>query len=208
MSESTGTTIRLTIAKATEADIEALMKLMRLVEAIDEGYLPEGMAEDEGEFFDEDSVEHLRWFHREVMATLSAEPSCLMRVTLGMHALLRSGLLDPKADHLAVNPELERDVARVEFLQSLAAGAFIASSFELDGGVFLEIERPTDGAESYRRKATFREALDDAMQAAEARKVQSRDEIRIVDHEPNLATDQALQRLRTGQAAGGEVGHG
>jgi hypothetical protein len=207
MSESTGTTIRLTIAKATEADIEAVMKLMRLVDAIDDGYLPEGMAEDQGEFFDEDSVEHLRWFHREVMSTVNAEPSCLLRVTLGMHALLRSGLLDPQADHLAVNPELERDVARVNFLQKLVESAHVSFCPEAAGGASMRILR-SDEAQTMHHRLRLRDTIDDAMTEAEAQKATPREEIRIADHEPNLATDEALQRLHPVQAASGEVGHG
>lgn len=101
------------MAKATEADIALALELMRIVSAIGDGVVPKGNVQeqddDETEFFDSDSHEHLTTLLTGIQEIAERDRSCLNRVVWGMQVILDSDLLDKKLDHLAPNPQFELD---------------------------------------------------------------------------------------------------
>lgn len=104
------------MAKASEADLEASMKVCNALEAFEKGYWPEGIErDDENERFDADDGEHASAALHHLRA-ITARTS-MFRVCFGMTVLLdpRNKMVDPTADTLEQHP------IKRELLDSLQA---------------------------------------------------------------------------------------
>lgn len=101
-----GSTITgMTMAKATQADLDAGMDLCNLLDALREGFMPDGIRLEEGEsLFDHQSSIHLRALYHRLMEL--ERRGSLFRVVFGMQTIMSNNLLDPSVDHLAVHPRL------------------------------------------------------------------------------------------------------
>lgn len=98
------------MAKATDRDIETAFELMRILNAVDDGYYPGGDddedAEDDPTFFDDDDKAHLTMFYERVRACMIKSPGFMGRVVGGMHTIMHNNILDPNDDCLALHPRL------------------------------------------------------------------------------------------------------
>lgn len=93
------------IAKASQRDIDAMIEIGAILNAVNDGYLPNGEDEDPIEF-DHNDHTHLRSFYKQISQQMNISPGCVLRVIWGYGAILDSGLLDPNAKVLEPNPEL------------------------------------------------------------------------------------------------------
>lgn len=109
------------MARASERDLEAALAVSRILEDLEEGYMPGPDDAEDIEFFDRDDPEQCR---RALDAILrAAQQGGIFRVTFGMTVVLdpRNKLLDPDADTLELSPEHVRnaeDAARYRLLRN------------------------------------------------------------------------------------------
>lgn len=96
------------MAKASQADLDAAIKITSAIEAIERGLMPNGLCGDDedAELFDIDCFRDCQRVIRHLLDI--AETGSLARVTWGMFILLdpENKLLDPAVDHLALHPDL------------------------------------------------------------------------------------------------------
>lgn len=94
------------MARASEADIEAALKVSRILDDLDRRYMPSDDDSEELEFFDRDDAEQCR----KIVGMLldATQRTSLFRVVFGMSVVLdpRSKLLDPDADTLEMHPRI------------------------------------------------------------------------------------------------------
>lgn len=104
--------VSLQVAKASEADMRALLDVVNIIEAMAKGWMPE-IQNDEGEddkpddeIFDEDDPEHCR--HAVAMLLRADERGGLFRAAFGLTVLLnpKNELVDPDLDHIAKHPKI------------------------------------------------------------------------------------------------------
>jgi hypothetical protein len=99
------------LAKATPAEVDALMNLMRVLNTCEDNQIPckpDGTWE-EGEdmqWFDPDLKEHLRKFYDRVMGCFKDHPGGLSRTIGGYHLAMENGVFDPNDDCYAWHPDL------------------------------------------------------------------------------------------------------
>ena len=105
----------LKMAKASQADLEMAERLCGALEAMEKGYMPEGMdnQEDGGEF-DQDNDGQCGDAMRHLLAMMRA--GSLGRVIWGMHVLLdpKNGFVDPGADTLEIHPDHDKLIAALK----------------------------------------------------------------------------------------------
>jgi hypothetical protein len=94
------------MARASEADIEAALKVCRILDALDKRYMPSDDDSEELEFFDRDDAEQCQ----KVIGMLldATSRASLFRVVFGMAVVLdpRNELLDPDADTIERHPKI------------------------------------------------------------------------------------------------------
>ena len=115
--------IGMRMAKATEADLDAAMLLNGMLSDVFEDELyPRGLDgefecsdQQEWDWFDEDSFDHLRALYDRLREVYRRCPGGMNRVIFGMGCLLmpENRLVDPDKDHLAAHPAI-RWVDRVD----------------------------------------------------------------------------------------------
>jgi len=93
------------MAKATQQDIEASLKLMTLLQHVDDGNYP-SIDEDTPSFFDEDDPDHLLFFYQKIKVLMDEAPGFIGRVVGGFHTLMNNDLVDPDLDYLELHPRL------------------------------------------------------------------------------------------------------
>lgn len=105
------------MAKASQADMDAAIKITSILEAIDRGFMPTDLCgEDSDEWFESDNPENCM---RVIQALIEAgRQGSLSRVTWDMYVLLdpANKLVDPDADTLEHHPErnaLEQQCAEI-----------------------------------------------------------------------------------------------
>jgi hypothetical protein len=94
------------MARASEADIEAALKVTQIFDDLDKRYMPSEDDGEELEFFDRNDAEQCQ----KVVGMLLdvTRHTSLFRVVLGMAVVLdpRNELLDPDADTIAKHPKI------------------------------------------------------------------------------------------------------
>ena len=109
------------LAKASQEEVEALLKLMMVLNSHDDGDAipckPNGEWEDgeDGDWFDPDKPEHLRKFYDRVTACFKDLPGGLSRTIGGFHLAWTNDVFDPNADTYEWHPSL---LAAVEARQA------------------------------------------------------------------------------------------
>lgn len=102
------------MAKASEADMEAMFALTRLLNAVDSEQfppLPNGeWQEGDPDWFDPADKEHLEQFHHRLMECIAPYPGSWNRVIWGFHIAMTNGVFDPAADCLEWHPALRAAV--------------------------------------------------------------------------------------------------
>jgi len=107
------TSIELTIAKATPADLSGALELASILDNLDRGYYPSRESDEDAPlYFDDDNVEHLQYLYQRIRDI--AERASLFRVAFGMACLLdeKNALVDPAVDHLAIHPRIKDALER------------------------------------------------------------------------------------------------
>jgi hypothetical protein len=96
------------MAKATQADLDAAMKLHQLLNAIDGGNFPPDGDNEEWPEFDEDKRDHLQSFLERALACFNNPPSGLMRVLMAASCALdpANKMYDPDKDYLDFHPRI------------------------------------------------------------------------------------------------------
>ncbi len=110
------------LAKASPEDVEAMMQLMRVLNAADDENFPcrpDGTwDENDGDWFDVDDEQHLRKFYDRVMGCIRDHPGAVSRVIGGFHLAMHNGVFDPDADTYEWAPDLAPVVAARRRLDS------------------------------------------------------------------------------------------
>lgn len=114
-------TITMKMAKASEADQDASMIILGILEDVAQGHFPRGIDgefnESDPEFFDADDEKHLRVFHDRVTTLMNQAPGGLSRVVFGFCGVLASDvneIIDPDSDVLSWHPKLIAAKAALE----------------------------------------------------------------------------------------------
>lgn len=99
--------VQMRMAKASDADLNVAYRLMRLVDAIGDGYHP---SDEEGAptFFDDDDWEHLQFLHRQI-AEIAESSGGIHRVVGAAGILLdqKNNLIDPDDNCIELSPDLK-----------------------------------------------------------------------------------------------------
>ena len=140
MSESKPIGMRM--AKATEDDAEAMLRLYRLVSAVEGGNFPPEEEDGDWPVFNEDNTAHLQDFLDRVLDCFNNPPSGFMRILMAATAALdpKNRILDPDKDYLAFHPRIEaadealEALRRAEVKLSAYVGAYKEDK-ELTGAV-------------------------------------------------------------------------
>lgn len=100
------------MAKATQQDMDAAVRLISIVDSVSDGFFPPSECESEQDaqplHFDEDNPEHLKVFHRRLMECMRAAPGGLFRVVVGFNTIMQNDVCDPDADHLVLHPRIRQ----------------------------------------------------------------------------------------------------
>lgn len=103
------------MAKPSPQDCEAAMRIMQILDSVDDGYFPRDehgdFREADPQFFDQDDDEHCRTLVQRILAVTGDAPGCLLRVIGGMCGVILfegNRIVDPDADVLALHPSLVR----------------------------------------------------------------------------------------------------
>ena len=109
--------VQMRMAKASDADLNVAYRLMRLVDAIGDGYYP---SDEEGAptFFDDD-WEHLQFLHRQI-----AESSGGIHRVVGAAGILldqKNNLIDPEEDCIELSPDMKEAIKAKEELDKIKA---------------------------------------------------------------------------------------
>lgn len=100
------------MAKASQMDLDTALKLLSILDAVDNGYVPtDGDGDDELEHFDRSNVAHLQAFYDQVQALLGRGTSGLSRVIWGFATILHNNVIDPDADTLEFHPRIRKALA-------------------------------------------------------------------------------------------------
>lgn len=108
------------IAKADAKDLDALLNLMRVLNACDDDGFPckpDGTWEEEEQgihWFDPEDTDHLRKFYDRVMGCIAETPGALTRAVSGFHLAMTNDVFDPDADVYEWHPTLKAAVAARE----------------------------------------------------------------------------------------------
>ena len=111
------------MAKATDADIEEAMDFCNAMSAITQNWsptMPEGIGDDEGEYFDIENDRHCGRVLRHLVGLVNN--ASLVRVVFGCAVMLdpRNKLVDPAADTIEHHPDT---VAALEAMSKSTAKA-------------------------------------------------------------------------------------
>lgn len=106
----------LKMAKASKEDIDSAMRLLAILQAIEENeFFPDlkpgdDISEAEPEDFDCDDRHHLRTFYEQVKECARRPAACLMRVIWGFDTLAstHNSIIDPDCDVLELHPRIVR----------------------------------------------------------------------------------------------------
>jgi hypothetical protein len=102
------------MARASDEDIEAALKVSRILEDLDRRYMPSDGDSEELEFFDRDDAEQCQ----KIVGMLldATRYTSLFRVVFGMAVVLdpRNELLDPDADTIEMHPKIVAALEAVE----------------------------------------------------------------------------------------------
>lgn len=102
-------TIGMRMAKATEADLDAIGKLMKMIELLLAGDMPrienDGSVESIADFDDEDGEECIQALSKMLML-LQDNPGAFMRVFAMAYMANSNEVFDPDKDHLSWHPDL------------------------------------------------------------------------------------------------------
>jgi hypothetical protein len=102
------------MARASEADIEASLEILRHLEALERGFMPEVGDGDEIEWFAPEDPDDCQ---RALRAILDASAKgSIFRVVFGMAVVLdpRNELLDPGADTIEMHPKIVKALTAME----------------------------------------------------------------------------------------------
>jgi hypothetical protein len=109
------------MARASEADIDAALKVCQILDELDKRYMPSDDESEELEFFDRNDAEQCQ----KIVGMLldATRHTSLFRVVFGMGVVLdpANELLDPDADTIEVHPKIEaamKDAKRYRWLLS------------------------------------------------------------------------------------------
>ena len=107
--------VRVKMARATPADLDVAIRLVGVLEAVDNGRYPSSLidglhADDAPDRFDADDPEHARKLVDWIVRLMASRPGGLARVVHGMAVLCDpvNAMIDPGADDLEPHPDLIR----------------------------------------------------------------------------------------------------
>lgn len=94
------------MARASKADLDAALDVSKIIEQLEQGYMPSSDESEDYERFDSDDREQCQRALRAILD--AAAEGSMFRVTFGMTVVLdpRNELLDPAADTLELHPKL------------------------------------------------------------------------------------------------------
>lgn len=94
------------MARASQADMDATLEVMRILNELEEGWMPSADDSDDAEHFDRDNSEQCRIAIGKLLD--AAEKGSIFRVIFGMQVVLdpRNELLDPDADTIERHPKI------------------------------------------------------------------------------------------------------
>ena len=113
--------VRVKMARATPADLDVAIRLVGVLEAVDNGRYPSSLidglhADDAPDRFDADDPEHARKLVDWIVRLMASRPGGLFGVVHGMAVLCDpvNAMIDPDAESLEAHPDLMRrpDVRR------------------------------------------------------------------------------------------------
>lgn len=106
------------MAKASEKDIEAVMKMSAVIDTISDGFKPASDNDEEDDessaLFDPSDSTDLRLFYDRVMDLMGNNPGALMRVVGGFHTIMHNDVVDPEAKTLELHPRIVSALALAE----------------------------------------------------------------------------------------------
>lgn len=109
------------MAKASEKDMEMALELVKVLESLESGSMPELMQNDPNNIehvpFDQDSREDCVKAMSHILDVLSK--GSIARVVWGMYVLLdpANKVVDPDLDHIDVHPRIKKALALLEALE-------------------------------------------------------------------------------------------
>lgn len=112
------------MAKASQADLEAAMDIVRILESLDRGLMPSELAEDEdddGQYFDTDDSGDCK---KAINLLLdAADKGSIGRVVYGMYLLLdpKNEAIDPDLDYIEHHPKRIAGEKAIKQLDDLVA---------------------------------------------------------------------------------------
>ncbi|MEI7296661.1 hypothetical protein WCQ02_31345 [Paraburkholderia tropica] len=94
------------MARASEADIDAALKVSQILSNLDRGYMPASDEDERIEWFDEDDAEQCQVVLKKILEV--CQKGNVFRVAFGMAVVLdpRNELLDPDANTIEVHPKI------------------------------------------------------------------------------------------------------
>lgn len=121
-------TLGMRMAKASEADMQALLDVVNILEQMAKGWMPEvedDTAEDkpDDEHFDANDSEHCKYVVGMLMR--ADRRGGLFRAAFGLTVLLhpKNELVDPDLDHIEKHPRIKRALALLDEHEAAAVAA-------------------------------------------------------------------------------------
>lgn len=106
--------IGMTMAKATEGDMDAMLTINGILNDIEGGEYPRGILNEfeDGDptFFDEDDGDHCRVVVQRLLKLMRKSPGCTNRVVWGFHTVLFNDVFDAAETTLQWHPDLRAAV--------------------------------------------------------------------------------------------------
>ena len=96
------------MARASQRDMDAALEMVRAIDQLESGFMPQDESADDDEWFDSssgnDCIKAI-----EILLNIAGKGS-LMRAVFGMQVILDSGILDDNADTLEPNPSINKHI--------------------------------------------------------------------------------------------------
>lgn len=158
----TDETVSMKMAKASDADMSALLDVVNVIEAIAKGWMPELKAEEDidgpdDDLFDIDDPEHCRYVVD--MLLRADERGGLFRAAFGLTVLLhpKNELVDPDLDHIAKHPKIIKALKTREWMQARHDQGVVVNSFSIEDPstpllTTIQRARQVDGADLWKVK--------------------------------------------------------
>jgi hypothetical protein len=131
-------TTTMKMARASEADLDAALDVVRMLDDLARGNMPASDADDDWDWFDRDDDKQCGVVLGRILD--AAEKGSLFRVVFGMSCVLsaKNELLDPDADTLEKHPNIIAALKTRERLLSLARAGYVVDAYALENGAMVQ----------------------------------------------------------------------